>query len=367
MHVEEGTIHAWLDGEVPAREAATIEAHVASCAACAAAVAEARGLMAASSRILGALDEVPAGVTPTIAKVPTPGPVRARRPAWQRPQFAAAAATVIILAGSTVVFSRSNRTLQAPVAPTVAAEFSATRETPAPAPVAAAGKEEARAADRVRLDSPAASARQAAPAPTNDSTRPAVSAAVVAAEAKVSGRGVAPETTSVAEADVAKQRRAPLADAVVSTERQRLEGERRAQLAAAPPPATAAARSATPEKPVLNEVVATGASSAMTSRDASGGAGAALARCFDLQRNAAAVAAGVPAFVQLMELPGLTIGGRALRPVMSSAGAGWHWYRLMDGGLFLAHVVDGAIAYEVRFTGLGASEVVGTERACVTR
>ena len=59
MHVEEGTIHAWLDGEVPAREAATIEAHVASCAACAAAVAEARGLMAASSRILGALDEVP--------------------------------------------------------------------------------------------------------------------------------------------------------------------------------------------------------------------------------------------------------------------------------------------------------------------
>ena len=59
QHLDEGTIHAWLDGALSAEEAARTEAHVASCPACADAVAEARGLIAASSRILTALDNVP--------------------------------------------------------------------------------------------------------------------------------------------------------------------------------------------------------------------------------------------------------------------------------------------------------------------
>lgn len=66
-HVDEGTIHAWLDGALDAAQAREIEAHVAGCAACSAAVAEARGLIAGASRILGALDEVPAGVIPGAA------------------------------------------------------------------------------------------------------------------------------------------------------------------------------------------------------------------------------------------------------------------------------------------------------------
>src|SRR5687767_3685448 len=59
QHLDEGTIHAWLDGELSADEAARAEAHVATCATCADAVAEARGFIAASSRILTALDNVP--------------------------------------------------------------------------------------------------------------------------------------------------------------------------------------------------------------------------------------------------------------------------------------------------------------------
>ena len=58
-HLDEGTIHAWLDGALSADEARRVEAHVGSCTTCADAVAEARGLIAASSRILTALDEVP--------------------------------------------------------------------------------------------------------------------------------------------------------------------------------------------------------------------------------------------------------------------------------------------------------------------
>jgi hypothetical protein len=59
QHLDEGAIHAWLDGALSIEEAARAEAHVASCSVCADAVAEARGLIAASTRILTALDQVP--------------------------------------------------------------------------------------------------------------------------------------------------------------------------------------------------------------------------------------------------------------------------------------------------------------------
>jgi len=70
QHPDEGTIHAWLDGAVPEAEARAIEAHVTACDQCGSAVAEARGFMAASSRILSALDEVPGGVLPASSAVP---------------------------------------------------------------------------------------------------------------------------------------------------------------------------------------------------------------------------------------------------------------------------------------------------------
>ena len=61
-HPDEGTIHAWLDGALSESETAGLEAHLAHCAGCREAVAEARGLMAASSRVLRALDFGPGGV-----------------------------------------------------------------------------------------------------------------------------------------------------------------------------------------------------------------------------------------------------------------------------------------------------------------
>jgi hypothetical protein len=56
QHPDEGTIHGWLDHALARDEALRVEAHVAECAHCAAAVAEARGLIAAASRLLSTLD-----------------------------------------------------------------------------------------------------------------------------------------------------------------------------------------------------------------------------------------------------------------------------------------------------------------------
>ena len=92
-HLDEGTIHAWLDGALDARGAADAQAHVNQCAGCAAQVAEARGLIAASSRILTALDDVPAGVTPKRA---APAPKMRR---WTAsPWITGVAAALVIVA-----------------------------------------------------------------------------------------------------------------------------------------------------------------------------------------------------------------------------------------------------------------------------
>ena len=90
QHLDEGTIHSWLDGALTPEEAARAEAHVKDCPQCQAAVAEARGFIAASSRILTALDNAPRGVIPAAA------PSRRVQPwVWR------VAATVLVVATGT--------------------------------------------------------------------------------------------------------------------------------------------------------------------------------------------------------------------------------------------------------------------------
>ncbi len=52
-HVDEGTLHAFLDGELPSSERATVEAHLAQCATCRATLAEERALLERASAVLG--------------------------------------------------------------------------------------------------------------------------------------------------------------------------------------------------------------------------------------------------------------------------------------------------------------------------
>ncbi|HJU72581.1 MAG TPA: carboxypeptidase-like regulatory domain-containing protein [Gemmatimonadaceae bacterium] len=102
QHLDEGTIHAWLDGALAPNEASEAETHVQSCEQCARAVAEARGLIAASTRILGALDDIPA--LQTAAGVPNIATRRRKGWAWRRAGVGyAAAATVLLAAGTALV------------------------------------------------------------------------------------------------------------------------------------------------------------------------------------------------------------------------------------------------------------------------
>jgi hypothetical protein len=107
MHLDEGTIHAWLDGALDAEKSSRVEQHVAECATCAAAVAEARGLVAGASRILTALDGVPGGVVPKTAAAGSASRARRTRSLWTTlhltPAWAAAAAVVVLAAGSALV------------------------------------------------------------------------------------------------------------------------------------------------------------------------------------------------------------------------------------------------------------------------
>jgi len=109
QHLDEGTIHAWLDGALSPEEAAKVDVHASECAQCAALVAEARGLIAASTRILNSLDDVPSGVIPSapsdVASVPQ---IVKQRRWYDRTDFRAAAA-ILFVAGASLVIAKTQR------------------------------------------------------------------------------------------------------------------------------------------------------------------------------------------------------------------------------------------------------------------
>jgi hypothetical protein len=122
-HPDEGTIHAWLDGALDAASAERVEAHVRGCAACSALTAEARGLIAGATRVVAALDDVPAGTRPVWAQSDAGGAGAAKgaaneaaaraadRSLWRRlrvtPARAAIAATIIVALGLTLTHERA--------------------------------------------------------------------------------------------------------------------------------------------------------------------------------------------------------------------------------------------------------------------
>ena len=134
QHPDEGTIHAWIDGELSQEEATALEAHLAECAECSVSAAEARGLVAASSRIVSALDIVPGGVIPA---------ARAKRRPWYASAQLRAAAAIAIVAGASMLVMRDQKKAAMDSVLTVSAPAPAPAHTPATAeadnPVAQSG------------------------------------------------------------------------------------------------------------------------------------------------------------------------------------------------------------------------------------
>ena len=204
QHLDEGTIHAWLDGALTPDEAARADAHVKDCAQCQAAVAEARGFIAASSRILTALDDAPRGVIPATA-------TSARR---VQPWIWRIAATVLVVATGTVLLVKergsgvSERTTAATVADST--RLSSPRSTGAPA----AAMPSIATAPPPRAAVPSLE-RATAPSMERPTTKQSVSAGNVAAGAAAGGVGAAGERRAEAareRSNVADQR-ADAADA----------------------------------------------------------------------------------------------------------------------------------------------------------
>ncbi|MEO8333787.1 MAG: zf-HC2 domain-containing protein [bacterium] len=117
-HPEEGSIHAWLDDELDAPEAALLDEHVRTCTACAARVAEARGLVAGASRVVGQLDALPARLIHP-ATTPTLGDnARMWRLMRVTPARASIAAMLIVALG--IALTRTRVARESTIAPSAA-------------------------------------------------------------------------------------------------------------------------------------------------------------------------------------------------------------------------------------------------------
>src|SRR2546430_1540567 len=92
-HVDEGTLHAYLDGELPAGEAHDLEAHVAQCRECRVRLDEERALIARADELLG-LAAPPDRAIPPFRPGDREPPVRL----WWRVRLPLAWAATVVLA-----------------------------------------------------------------------------------------------------------------------------------------------------------------------------------------------------------------------------------------------------------------------------
>lgn len=393
QHPDEGTIHAWLDGELPYEESSRIAAHTESCEQCAALVAEARGFVAASSRILRQLDDVPGGVVPStpgsnpVLKpafeprdwgVVLPIPRRGAHRRWFPSKFAAAAAITVMAVGAYTIVNRSHPPVTAPVVASTDAREQAAQTGNASARSDAAADQGAPVSTDARTalpPSPPALSAQAAraksqPVPAEERERAARAKSVQAPAAApklsvpdpatvedFSGRGVAAGVSSRAEKTTASaqfndvvsraksadtmvaestRRAAPLAlrpDSVIESERRRLLNE------------TMGGR--------LSQVVTTGVGGAAPQRLGTNPTVTTAPGCYDVSRTEDAIAAGVPASVRLADVQ-VRVGERTLRlavPERAEPSAGENWYWSLGGGRILLHkVIDGRVVYEGAIT-----------------
>jgi anti-sigma factor RsiW len=78
-HLDEGTLHALLDGELDVTEAREVQSHLGTCVACGSRLQEVKQFLAEADRLVGAL-EMPAGAAASPPRSPRQSPPPSRRP-----------------------------------------------------------------------------------------------------------------------------------------------------------------------------------------------------------------------------------------------------------------------------------------------
>jgi hypothetical protein len=226
--VDEGRLHAWLDGALSAEEAAAVETLVRDDAAWAAAAAEARGLIANASRLVRALDDGVvggignAGRSTLVAPVPSERQATSAAPSprgWRVGRQLGAIAAVLLVAvvgraawkGSAESEPRVPADSAPPVArPDTAPPIAAASPRPArpAAPARAEASAEQRAVDRAGRGAPvdAAPPRTAAPGEA-----PVAKAAEAEAPVAKAAEAVAPVASPPSPTAGAASARAPAA------------------------------------------------------------------------------------------------------------------------------------------------------------
>lgn len=127
-HLDEGTLHALLDGEIPSAELPPIQAHLGGCAECRARLAEEQDLLAESDRLIEVL-ELPEPVPAVVPVRKAPRRVWPTRLAW--------AATVVLAAGLGYSARGGSPLEPAPApAPDSGVEFRADQPAASPPPAA---------------------------------------------------------------------------------------------------------------------------------------------------------------------------------------------------------------------------------------
>jgi len=330
VHPDEGTIHAWLDRQLDDLAAATLEAHLQRCDECAERVAEARGLIAGTSRVLSALD---AGTTsmsdkPVLSAVrpdvepPRPlvlsGTVRGPRRFRLTPARSAIAAVLVVAVATAIIHEHERPS----------GGLAAIEKQSAERPDAAAGLGAASAV--------AAAPAAAAPSPAS----PPVAAPVPSAAAPLPGApNVAPAPApQVAQYDSTASTRVAAARTFARTQRETTVNADLARVAAAPAAAAstpteqtiAAAKAADSAVGAANRVELRGSTSgvaggvARIAAPARVLAGVEASQCYRVESATGAAATWGPVslpFVLALDAPATSAAARVLTPAGQDAEA----------------------------------------------
>ena len=186
-HLDDGTIHELLDGEISSTDLAPITAHLAECAACRARLEQAQTVLAEADELIELLDQ-----EPLVTHGTTTHHTSATKYRWMRP--VAWAASLVIAAGAGYAARDSVRLLPPSGAATADRPIAATTVLPSPPLDAAPARAAVTSRRSAPQDKPAAKAAPPAAPERSLATRESESAV---GESRARAESAAPAAASL--------------------------------------------------------------------------------------------------------------------------------------------------------------------------